>query len=271
MGKPSLCVPQPSLLLPKAIRLSPPRPLLLFPGERMKTDRPGLGPAHQRPVDRLWVTRGVRDGGRRRPITRNQRRTGGWGAPPAGRVSGVRSFSRFGAVAPGPFPGVLPLGPPATEPRGRILTCQTRPGRVYNSPALAPGAAASPALRWDSRRARRARRRTTPGSKPARLAPARTRTRTRAHTRALTLTLSFTTRAHTQTRALPLCTRAHTHTRVLPRAHVCSHSQAHFHALRLPHARHAHKRSHSHSGPFTPQGRRHRRRGRREDPRPFHG
>lgn len=112
---------------------------------------------------------------------------------------------------------------------------------------------------------------TTPGSKPNRLAPARTRTRTRAHTRALTLTLSFTTRAHTQTRALPLCTRAHTHTRVLPRAHVCSHSQAHFHALRLPHARHTHKSSHSHSGPFTPQGRRHRRRGRREDPRSSHG
>lgn len=165
----------------------------------MKTDRPGLGPAHQRPVDRPWVTRGVRDGGRRRPITRNQRRTGGWGAPPAGRVSGVRSFSRFGAVAPGPFPGVLPLGPPATEPRGRILTCQTRPGRVYNSPALAPGAAASPALRWDSRRAR--------------LAPARTRTRTRAHTRAHTHIVFHHARSHSNTCSPTLHTRSHSHSR----------------------------------------------------------
>lgn len=236
MGKPSLCISQPFLLLPKAIHLSPPRSLsfaISWSKDENRQVRPGpcklascghtLGDsrgsgwraqeadlpqsARDSGVGRGWGGGGV-DGegiGRR------------WGAHPAVRVSGVRSFARLGAVAPGPFPGVLPLGPSATEPRGRILTCQTRPGRVYNSPALAPGAVASPALRWDSGRAPRARRQRSPGSKPARrrpLALARALTRARSHShclspRALTLKHVLSHFAHALTLALA-CSHLHT-------------------------------------------------------------
>lgn len=166
------------------------------------------------------------------------------GNPPSGKGRGVCSFP-FRRGSPRALSWCPPPGPRATEPRGRILTCQTRPGRVYNSPALAPGAAASPALRWD------------PATLPAPAA------------RALTLTLSRSTRAHTQTRALPLCTRAHT----LARCHL--HTRARTHKRTLPRSlsptRATLTRARSHAGPLTLQGRRHRRRERREDPRPSHG
>ena len=98
----------------------------------------------------------------------------------------------------------FPCGPPQALPerRGRSLPCQPRPGRVYNLPARAPGAAAS-LVRPPARH-----------PKDSRLARARARIHvalhgTRLHSSPLTLITLAHTRAHTHGSAPP-GTRAHT-------------------------------------------------------------
>ena len=90
------------------------------------------------------------------------------------------------ALAPRAF-SCRPQGP-GPERRGRSLPCQPRPGRVYNSPARAPGAAAS--LR-------------TAGSRAVLPAPRLTDSRLTppALARALPPTPPLTARAHARSRA----------------------------------------------------------------------
>lgn len=173
------------------------------------------------------MTHGAVDG--RREAQEGRRERGG---------SGPSGFRGFCAVAQGlflrlPFPPRLrPHRPPssprrATKPRGRVLPCQTRPRRVYNSPAVAPGAAAVPALRPDWGRAPRTDRPSAAGPSHA-LAHTHAATHTRAHTPRLSPEGSRpSTCAPARTRAPP---RAPRPARPLP------------------------------LGPLTPRGRRHRQR-----------
>ena len=105
----------------------------------------------------------------------------------------------------------FPCGPPQARPerRGRSLPCQPRPGRVYNLPARAPGAAASLVRLLDSGCESPARH-----PKDSRRARARAPIHvalhgTRSHSSPLTLITLAHTRAHTHGSAPP-GTRAHT-------------------------------------------------------------
>lgn len=159
----------------------------------MKIEWKGLpGPARRSPEARARVTRGV-PGGAREAEPPQAARDGG--RLTRGRGRGCPLFLLFPRGRPRAFGWCPPPGPRATEPRGRILTCQTRPGRVYNAPAVAPGAAASPALRRDSGLGTRSPRRAPESPAPA-------RTRTRAHTRSPALPLAHAlTHPHSHTRS----------------------------------------------------------------------
>lgn len=203
--------PQPLSFLPDPLSF-----FLVFAGIKMKISKSRKAPT--------WALHtGVLDGARP-------------GRGRGARVGATRRFRRFRAVAPGPFPVVLPRPPPAesraTAPRGRILTCQTRPRRVYSSRSGSTSRCFSRAAPGPRTRSPRGRPR-APGTPHT---PSRSRPRARTHT------------AFRRSRSFPCAhTRTGAHTRA-PRALAGA----------LPRV------------PLTLQGRGHRR-GEREDPRRPHG